>query len=97
MYNYKYWMSYNDVNNQQDVTTFSFINPFNSALHVSGYKFAHSQEQFLIVYTAFGSPPTLLPTSARAEMEEFHFNRGTSRQQCWSTVPQAVYTVKKCS
>ena len=41
----------NDVNNQQYTTTFSFINLFNSALHVSGDKFAHPQEQFLTVYT----------------------------------------------
>jgi hypothetical protein len=38
---------YNDVNNQQDATTFSFINIFKSALHVSGDKFAHPQEHFL--------------------------------------------------
>ena len=41
----------NDVNNQQDATNFSFINIFNSALHVSGDKFAHPQEHFLTVYT----------------------------------------------
>ena len=46
---------YNDVNNQQDATTFSFINLFKSALHVSDNKFAHPQEQFLTVYTAFGT------------------------------------------
>jgi len=45
----------NDVNNQQDATTFSFINLFNSILHVSGDKFAHPQEHFLTVYTAFGT------------------------------------------
>ena len=39
---------YNDVNNQQD-TTFSFINLFKSALHVSGDKFARPQENFLII------------------------------------------------
>ena len=39
------------VSNQQDATTFSFINLFNSALHVSGDKFAHSQEHFLTVYS----------------------------------------------
>ena len=44
---------YNDVNNQQDATTFSFINAFNSALHVLGDKFAHPQERFLTAYTAF--------------------------------------------
>ena len=45
----------NDVNNQQYATTFSFINLFNSALHVSDDKFAHPQEHFLTVYTAFGT------------------------------------------
>jgi hypothetical protein len=35
---------YNDVNSQQDATNFSFINLFKSAQHVSGDKFAHSQE-----------------------------------------------------
>ena len=44
-----------DVSNRRDVTTFSFINHVNSALHVSGDKFAHSQERFLSVYTAFGT------------------------------------------
>ena len=33
----------------------SFINLFKSALHVSGDKFAHHQEHFLTVYTAFGT------------------------------------------
>ena len=47
--------TYNDVNNQQDATTFSFINLFNSPLHVSGDKFTHPQEHFLTVYTAFGT------------------------------------------
>ena len=45
----------NDVNNQQDATTFPFINLFKSALHVSGDKFAYPQEHFLAVYTAFGT------------------------------------------
>jgi hypothetical protein len=45
---------YNGVSNQQDATNFSFINLFKSALHVSGDKFAHPQEQFLTVYTDFG-------------------------------------------
>jgi len=44
-----------DANNQEDSTTFSFINLFNSVLHVSGDKFAHPQEHFLAVYTAFGT------------------------------------------
>jgi hypothetical protein len=42
---------HNDVNNQQDAT-FSFINLFKSAVHVSGDKFAHPQEHFLTAYTA---------------------------------------------
>ena len=56
---------YNDVKNQQDATTFLIINLFNSALHVSGYKFAHSHEHFWTVFTALGTlHPTLLPTGA---------------------------------
>jgi len=47
--------TFNDVNDQQDATTFSFINLFNSALHVSGDKFAHPQKHVLNVYTAFGT------------------------------------------
>ena len=46
---------YKDVSNQRDATPFSFINLFNSALHVSGDKFAHPQVLFLTVYTAFGT------------------------------------------
>jgi len=34
---------------------FLFINLFNSALHVSGDKFANPQEHLLTVYTAFGT------------------------------------------
>jgi len=37
----------NDVSNQQDATTFSFIDLFESALHVSGDNFSHPQEHFL--------------------------------------------------
>ena len=47
--------AYNDVNNQEDATTFSFFILFKSAQHVSGDKFAHLQEHFLTVYTAFGT------------------------------------------
>jgi hypothetical protein len=32
-----------------------FIDLFKSAVHVSGDKFAHPQEHFLTVYTAFGT------------------------------------------
>ena len=42
---------YNDVNNQQDATNFSYINLFNSALHFSDDKFAPPEEHFLTVYT----------------------------------------------
>jgi len=52
---------YNDVSNQQDATTFSFINLFNSALRVSDDKFPHPQELFLTVYTAFGTTHRLVP------------------------------------
>ena len=51
----KMFFIYNDVNNQQDAKKKSFFNLFNSALHVSGDKFAHHQEHFLTVYTAFGT------------------------------------------
>jgi hypothetical protein len=43
------------VSNQQDATTFSFINLFKSALHVSGDKFDHPQEHLSTVYTALGT------------------------------------------
>ena len=49
------FLKHYDVSNQRDATTFSFINLFNSALHVSGDKFAHPHELFLTVYTAFGT------------------------------------------
>ena len=55
---------YNDVGNQQDATTFSFIRLFKSALHVSGDKFAHSQEHFLTIYSFWYNEPTLLPTGS---------------------------------
>ena len=45
----------NDVSNQEDGTTFSFINLFKSAIHVSGDRFAHPQEHVWTVYTAFGT------------------------------------------
>ena len=48
-------VSYNDISNQQDATTFSLINLFKSALHVSGEKLAHPQKHFLNVCTAFGT------------------------------------------
>ena len=56
-----------DVNNQQDATTFSFINLFKSAQHVSGDKFAHPQELFLTVYTADRTVPSQLWHRSAAE------------------------------
>ena len=57
---------YNGVNNQQDATIFSLINLFNSALHVSGDKFAHPQEHFLTLYTAFGTMHRLAAVSMQS-------------------------------
>jgi hypothetical protein len=75
-------------------------NLFNSALHVSGDKFAHPQEHFLSLYAAFGTmhrhccrPVPRL----RWNSMEFHLNSSTGRQQCRYIVPKAAYTVKKCS
>ena len=79
-----------DENNQQDATTFSFINLFNSALHVSGNKFAHLHEQFWLCIQ-------LLVQCTASAPDRCHPNRGTGRQQCRCIVPKAVYTVKKCS
>ena len=79
---------YYDVSNQQDATTFSFINLFKSALHVSGDKFTHPQEHSLTVYTAFG---TMHRHCCRP------VPRGTGRQQCRCIAPKAVYTDKECS
>ena len=88
------WNKY--VNNQQDATTFSFNNLFNSAVHVLGDKFAHPQEHFLTIYSFWYNAPTLLPIDATIEME-FLLNRGTGRQRCRCNVPKAAYRVKKCS
>jgi len=40
---------------QQIFLLLIFLNLFKSAQHVSGDKFAHPQEYFLTVYTAFGT------------------------------------------
>ena len=46
------------VNNQQDATTFTFINLFKSAQHVSGDKFAHPQEHFFdCIYSFWYNAP----------------------------------------
>ena len=53
---------------------FSYINPFNSAPHVSGDKFAHPQEIFLTVYTAFGtmqSRSAIVPCVGNKELVHF--------------------------
>ena len=60
---------------------------FNSALHVSGDKFAHPQEHFLTVYTAFGT----LHWHCCWPVPRLRWN-----WKCWRTVPKAVHTVKKC-
>ena len=77
----------NDVNNQQEVTTFSFINLFNSALHVSGDKFAHPQEHFLAVYTAFGT----MHRDCRRPVPRVRWN--------WRSVSTVIYIVvlKRCT
>ena len=69
---------------------FSFINLFKSGQHVSGDKFAHPQEHFLTLYTASGTRHRLSCRPA----PQFYLN---CRQQCRCIVPEAVYTVKKCS
>ena len=43
---------------------YSFINFFNSALHVSGDKFAHPQEYVLTIYSFWYKAQTLLPNGA---------------------------------
>ena len=59
----------NDVSNQQDTTTYSFINLFKSALHVWGDKLAHPQEHFFdCIYSFWHSALPLLPTGATVEM-----------------------------
>jgi hypothetical protein len=59
----------NDVSNQQDATTFSFINLFESALRVSSDEFARPQGHFLTMYSLWYNAPTLLLTVATAEMQ----------------------------
>ena len=56
--------------NQQDATTFSFINLFKSAQHVSGNKLAHPQEHFFNCIDSFWyNAPPLLPIGATVETE----------------------------
>ena len=71
---FRIFSTYSDVNNQQDATSFSFINLFNSALHVSGDKFAHPQVQFSTVYTAFG-------TMHRSAAVSVHFTKSCMYSQ----------------
>ena len=70
---------------------FSLLNFLNSALNISGDKFAHLQEHFFYcTYSFWYNTLTLLPTGSTVEMEL----RGTGRQQCQRIVPKAVCTVK---
>ena len=46
------------------------------------------------MYSTWYNAPTLLPNFATVEVELFHLNRGTGRQQCRYILPKAVYTVK---
>ena len=66
----RHW--YYDISNQRVATAFEFINLFNSALHVSGNKFAHPQEPFLTVCTAFG-------TMHRSAAVSVHCTKGVYR------------------
>jgi len=59
-----------------------------SALHVSGDKFAYTQEHFTTIYSFWYNAPTMLPTGATFE------HRCIGRQQRRCIVPKAVYTVK---
>ena len=52
---------------------------------------------FDCIYSFWNNALTLLPTSATVEIELFHLNRSTGRQQYRCIVPKAVYTVTKCS
>jgi hypothetical protein len=61
---------YNDVSNQQDATTSSFIDLFKSAVHVSGDKFGHPQEHFLTVYTTFSAPYQKLCIQSKSAPED---------------------------
>jgi len=79
---------YNDVSNQQGATTFSFINLFKSALHISGDKFTHPQEHFLTIYNFWCNTPTVLSTGATVEM-----NSISTVASCRCIVPEAVYRV----
>ena len=75
---------FNNINKQQDATTFSFINLFKSAQTVSGDKIAHPQEHFFnCIYSFWYNAPPLLTIGA------------TDCQQGRCIVPKAVYTVKK--
>jgi hypothetical protein len=71
------------TNNMQQ---FRFIDPFKSALRVSGANYAHPQEHSDCIYSFWYDTPTLL---------ELHLNRVTSRQQHRCITPKAVNT--ECS
>ena len=61
---------HNEAHNQQDATTFSFINIFNSALHVSGRQIRPSSGALFDCICSFWyTATTLLPTGGTVEME----------------------------
>ena len=78
------WNRYNDVGNQQDATRFSFFNLFNSALHVSGDKFAHLHEHFFTVYTVKKCSwgwANLSPETCRADLKRLLKEKVVA--SCW--------------
>jgi len=70
---------------------FSFIDLFESAVHVSGDKLAHVQEHFWLYVQLWYNAPVLLSTGDKVEME---LKLATGRQQYRYIVPKGVYTVK---
>ena len=68
---------------------FSFINLFKSALHVSSDKFAHHQEQFLTVYTAFG---TMHRLCCRPVAQLWHRSaaEAVSPEICWADLKRLI-------
>jgi hypothetical protein len=70
------------------VQQFRFIDPFKSALHVSGANYANPQEH--CIYSFWYDTPTLLPSRDIVKVD-----RVTGRQQSQCIIPKAVNT--KCS
>ena len=79
---------FNDVSNQQDATTFSFINLFKSAIHVSGDKFAHPQEYFwLYIQLLVQCTDTAAERCHGWDGTSFHLNRSAA---------MSVHCTKSC-